>query len=89
MEKGLEIIGFRVCIFVESVVGQVYDSVCPFQPFWGSFFSFQAGAAIQPFESPRRGRKGKRKKARSEEFPLCGRLRPEPGLGKNGVRIEK
>lgn len=44
--------------------GQVYGSVCPFQPFCGPFFYFQAEAAIQLLESPGRGKKGKRKKAR-------------------------
>lgn len=71
------------------MVGQVYGSVYPFQPFWGCFFSFQAETAVQRFESSGRRKKGKKKKAKSEEFSVWGRLRQEPGLGKSHVRIEK
>lgn len=54
------------------MVGQVYGSVCPFQPFRGCFFPFQVEAGIQPFKCPGRGKEGKRKKERSKEFPGGG-----------------
>lgn len=88
--KGLEI-GFRMRIFVESVVdGWPGIWFClSLSAFRGCSFPFQVEAGIQFFECPGRGKEGKRKKERSEEFPVCGRLRLQLGLGKSGVRIEK
>lgn len=90
-EKGLEREGFRMRIFVESMVdGWPGIWFClSLSAFRGCSFPFQVEAVIQPFECPGRGKEGKRKKERSEEFPVCGRLRLQPGLGKSGVRIEK